>query len=168
MGIRWPVISSFFLPLSRGSFAIFLSPFPRSITSLSWVPLTQLPLDGAMLNFARGRCKPRQQLLRLLQFHPALRLLLQQVESLLRPSWHSLCAWMLALTLLVMSCVRWTPVVVVLHDDRLSWVVSRTIVLARLVMMRCLLDVLTLYHSWQKGEVVLDMRVVIHIGRELA
>ena len=32
----------------------------------------------------------------------------------------------------------------------------------------CLLDTFTLYHSWQKWGVVLDMRVVIHIGGELA
>ena len=76
---------------------------------------------------------------------------------------------------------------VVLHDDRLPWVVSplillhlhqfqrmrvmmlmRTIVLARPVMMRYLLDLLTLCHSLQKGGVILDMIVVIYIGEELA
>ena len=33
--------------------------------------------------------------------------------------------------------------------------------LALPIQMKCLLDTLTLCHSWQKGEVVLDMRVVI-------
>ena len=73
-----------------------------------------------------------------------------------------------------------TLVLVVLHDDRLSWVVSlslplylrqplrmrmamapavmmlmKTMMMARLVIMRCLLDLLALCHSWQKGRVVL-------------
>ena len=33
------------------------------------------------------------------------------------------------------------------------------------LLMRCLLDTITLCHSLQKGEVVLDMRVVIFRGR---
>ena len=36
--------------------------------------------------------------------------------------------------------------------------------LALPVLTRCPLDTLTLYHSWQKGGVVLDMRVVILVG----
>ena len=38
-------------------------------------------------------------------------------------------------------------------------------ILALLVLMRCLIDTLTLCHSWQKGRVVLYMRVVILMGR---
>ena len=176
--IRRPVISSFFLRLSQGSFAILLSLVPCLITSPLWVPLTPLLLDGVKFSFARGGHRPKQRLLRLLQLLPPSILLPRRVEWHLMPSWHNLCAWMLALTISVMSCVRWTPTLVILYDDRLSWVISlllllylyqllrmrvmrslavlmRMMVLACPVMMRCLLDVLTLCHSWQKGGVVL-------------
>ena len=103
---------------------------------------------------------------------------------LLRPSWHSLCAWMLTLTLLVMSCVRWTPMLVELHDDKLLWVVSLWLPLhlrqplrmrvtmalavmmymAHWVMMRCLLDVFTLLSFVTKRGNNFEMRVVILIG----
>ena len=177
IGIQRLVISSFFLPLSRGSIAIFLSSIVSLPTSHSCVPLTSLPLSGVLHSFARGSPRQRQQFLPL---HPPLLLLLQQVEWHLKPSWHSLCAWMLALTLLVISCVRWTPVLVVSHNNRLWWVVSqwlplrfsrhlrmrmtmapiammsmRMMIMAHWMMMRCLLDVLTLCHLWQKGRVVL-------------
>ena len=42
-----PVISSYFLPLSRGSYAIFLFIFPLPTISLSCVPQTTLPLNIA-------------------------------------------------------------------------------------------------------------------------
>ena len=173
--IRWPIISSFFLLLSCGSFAIFLSPISSHPTSRSCVPLVSLSLNGVLHNFTWGNPGQRRSLLKLLPLHPPLLLRLQQVKWHLRPSWHNLCAWMLALTLSVMSCVRWTPVLVVSHNDRLSWVVSlwlplhlhqhlrirvtmapammmlmRMMMMARLVMMRCLLDLLALCHSWQK------------------
>ena len=171
------VISSFFLLLSRDSFATFLSPIPSLPTSHIYVPLTPLPLSGVLHSFARGNLGQRQQLLWLLPLHPPLLLFLQQVEWHLRPLWHSLSAWMLALTLSVMSYVRWTPVSVILRDDRLWLVVTqwlplsrhlrmrvmasamlmmlRMMMMARLVMMRCLLDLLALCHSWQKEGVVL-------------
>ena len=40
--------------------------------------------------------------------------------------------------------------------------------LARPMMMRCLLDVLTFCHSWQKGGGSFDIKVVIYIRGELA
>ena len=91
--------------------------------------------------------------------------------------------------------IRWTFVSVILHSDRRPWVVMllrlllhnllqwllilrmrmmmmvMTMMLQMMTMemlalpMRCLLDTLTLYHWWQKGKVVLDMRVVILRGR---
>ena len=39
------------------------------------------------------------------------------MEWLSRPLWHSLCAWMLIPTLSVMSCVRWTPVLVLGYES---------------------------------------------------
>ena len=171
------MISSSFLPLSRGSFATFLSPILSLPIFLLCVPLTPLPLSRVLHSFAQGSPSIRRQLLWLLPFHPPLRFLLPQVESHLRPSWHSLCTWMLALTLSAMSCVRWTPVSIVLRDDRLWWVVTqwlplprhlrirvmaptvlmmlKIMMMARLVMMRCLLDLLALCHLWQKNGVVL-------------
>ena len=139
-----------------------------------------LPFDGARLSFNRGGHESRQQLLQLLSLLPLLFLHLLLVEWLSGPSWYSLCSWMLTLTHSVMSCVRWTPMLVVLHDNRLPWVVSllillhlhrlqrmrvmmapavmmlmRTIMLACPVMMRRLLDLFTLCHLWQNGGVVL-------------
>ena len=174
------MISPSFLLLSRDSFVIFLSLIPCLPTSLSCLPLTLLPLSGVLHSFTRGSPRQRQQLLQLLPLHPPPLFHLQQVEWLLRPLWHNLCSWMLALTLSAMSYVRWTLVLVVLHDDKLSWVVSlslplhlrqplrmrvtmapavmmlmRMMMMACLVMMRCLLDLLALCHSWQKGGVVL-------------
>ena len=187
--IRWPIIGSFFLLLSCGSFAIFLSPISSHPTSRSCVPLVSLSLNGVLHNFTWGNPGQRRSLLKLLPLHPPLLLRLQQVKWHLRPSWHNLCAWMLALTLSVMSCVRWTLVSVVSHDNRLSWVVSlllpyhlhqplrmrvttastvrmliRKMVLAHLVMMRCLLDVLTLLSLVTKRGSNFEMRVVIFIG----
>ena len=139
-----------------------------------------LPFVGVRHSLDWGGPKHRWQLLQLLLLHPPLLLHLMQVEWHLRPLWHSLWAWMLALTFSVMSCVRWTPVSIISYDDKLPWVVSlllflllhwrsrmrvtmapvvrilmRMMVLAHLVMMRCLLDVLALCHLWQKGRVVL-------------
>ena len=187
--IRWPIISSFFLLLSCGSFAIFLSPISSHPTSRSCVPLVLLSLNEVLHNFTWGNPGQRRSLLKLLPLHPPLLLRLQQVKWHLRPSWHNLCAWMLALTLSVMSCVRWTPVLVVSHNDRLSWVVSlwlplhlhqhlrirvtmapammmlmRMMMMARLVMMRCLLDILTNLSLVTKRGSSFEMRVVILIG----
>ena len=160
--IRRPVISLFFLLLSCGSFATFLSLIPSLPTSRSCVPLTSLPLSGVLHSFARGSLGLRRQYLQLV------------------------------LTLSVMSCVRWTPMSVVLHDDRLSWLVSlllplqlrqplrmrvmmapavmmlmRMMAMARRVMMRCLLDVLTPLSLVTKRRSSFEMRVVILIGGEL-
>ena len=43
------MISSSFLPLSRGSFATFLSPIMSLLIFLLFVPLTLLPLSGVLL-----------------------------------------------------------------------------------------------------------------------
>ena len=45
-----------------------------------------------------------------------------------------------------------------------TMMMTRMEMLALPMLIRCLLDTLTLCHSLQKGEVVLDMRVVILIG----
>ena len=85
----------------------------------------QLPFNGAYHSWYRGSSRHRRQLLWLLPPHPPPLLCLQRVEWHLRPSWHSLCAWMLTLILPAISCVRWTPMSVVSHNDRLWWVVSQ-------------------------------------------
>ena len=71
-----------------------------------------------------------------------------------------------------------SPVLAALLDARLRWVVillmmmmllllimRMMVMLAYPTMMRCILDTFTLCHSWQKGGLVLIMRVVIHRGR---
>ena len=90
-------------------------------------------------------------------------------------------------TLSVMCCVRWTPVLPALLDARLKLVdipclpllwplwlrvmlmmlmMMRIMsILAHLAMTRCLLNTLTLCHSWQKGGVIFVIRVVILRGR---
>ena len=68
--------------------------------------------------------EPRRQILQPLPFLPPPLFLLWQVMWLLRQSWHSFSAWMLALILSLLNCIRWTPVLVVLHDDRLTLVAS--------------------------------------------
>ena len=189
IGIRWPVISSFSLQLSREFYAIFLFLFPRSTTSLLCVPLITLPLNGARCSFDRGG--PVWQLLPLLQLHPPPLPLLQWEVWLWMLSWHSFSALMLALILFRLRCIRWTPVSAVLLNGRLALVVlwsiplllSRhprhptmmttlmTMMMVRMEMLalptltRCLLDTLTLCLSWQKGEVVLVMKVVIVRGK---
>ena len=146
-----------------------------------------LSLNGARHNYVQGGSG--RQLLPLLQLHsPPLPFLLQEVWLLMQ-SWHNFSAWMLTLTLSMMSYVKWTPVSTVLPDSRLALVVLwslplllprhlrmtrhlRTIMTPTTMMMirmemlvvpvltRCLLDTLTLCNSWQKGKVVLDMKVV--------
>ena len=115
--IQQPMISSFCLQLSCGFYAIFLFLFPLSTTSPLYVPF-----NGVRRNFDQG--DPVQQLLPLLLLHPHPLLPLLWVEWHLRTSWHSFSAWMLALTLSVISCVRWTPVLAALLDARLRWVVT--------------------------------------------
>ena len=124
IGIRRLVISSFFLRLSRRSFAIFLSLFLILPTSLSWVPSAQRLFGGARPSFDRSGHGWRRLILQPPPFLPPPLLLLQVVVLLSRPSWCSFSMWMLALTLSVMSCVKWTPVSVVLYDDKLASVVS--------------------------------------------
>ena len=104
-GIRWPMISSSFLRLSHRSFIIFPSLFLILLSILSWVPLVQLLFDGARPNFDRSACGPRWRILQPLPFHPPLLPLLQRVVWLLRSSWHSFSAWMLALILSLLSCI---------------------------------------------------------------
>ena len=189
LGIRRLVISSFFLLLSWDSFTTFLFPIPSLPISHICVPLTPLPLSGVLHSFTQGSPRHKRPHLQLLPLHPPLLLLLQWVELHLRPSWHSLCAWMLALTLSTMSCVRWTPVAVISHDDKLWWeatpwlplprhlrmrvmapavlMMLRMMMMARRVMMRCLLDVLTPLSLVTKKGSSFEMRVVILIRGEL-
>ena len=189
LGMWRLVISSFFLPLSRDSFATFLSPILSLPMSYICVPLMLLPLSGVLHSFTQDSPRHKRPHLQLLPLHPPLLLLLQRVELHLRPSWHSLCAWMLALTLSTMSCVRWTLVSVISHDDRLWWeatqwrpflrhlrmrvmapamlMMLRMMMMARRVMMRCLLDILTLLSLVTKRGSSFEMRVVILIRGEL-
>ena len=183
------MISSSSLPLSWGSYIIFLFPFLLPTTFTWCVPLTPLSLNRARCSFIRGNAV--WQLLPLLQLHPSPLHLLQQEVWLWTQSWRSFSLWMLALTLSLMSYVRWTPVSAVLLDGRLTLValwslplllprhlrhprtmtnlmtttMMRMEMLALPELMRCLLDTLTLCHSWQKWEVVLVMRVFIVKGR---
>ena len=106
-------------------------------------------------------------------------------------SWRSFSARMLALIHFLWSHIRWMFVLAVLHSGRRSWVASllrlllhllqwllilrlrlmmmvMTMILLMMMMMeivalsmRCLLDTLTICHSWQKEGVVLDIRIVI-------
>ena len=189
IGIRHPMIDSSFLSLSWGSYAIFLFLFLLP-TTFTWnVPLMLLPLNGARSSFIRGVLV--WQLLPFLQLQPPLLPLLQREVWLWTRSWHSFSAWMLALIHFLLSCIRWTLVSVVLLDGRLTLVAlwslpllllrhlrhSRTMMTLTMMMMmriemlalpaltRCLLDTLTLCHSWQKWGVVLVMRVVLLRGR---
>ena len=68
--IQRSVISSFFLWLSHGSFAIFLSLFLILLITSSWVPLAQLLFDEARPNFNRKGHKQRRLILQLLLFLP--------------------------------------------------------------------------------------------------
>ena len=52
--IWWPMISSFFLRLSRKSFTIFLSLFLILVSTLSWVPSAQLLFGGAKPSFNKA------------------------------------------------------------------------------------------------------------------
>ena len=54
-------------------------------------------------------------------------LLLPRVVWPLRQSWRSFSAWMLVLIHSLLSCVKWTPVLVVLHDDRLTLLASQSL-----------------------------------------
>ena len=179
------MISSFFLQVSHRCFAILLSLFLILLSTLSWVPLKRCQFDKARLSFDRSGHKPRRQILSPPPFHPPpLLLLLLLVLWLSRQSWCSFSAWMLTLIHSLLSCIRWTPVSVVLLDGKLAlvalWslplllprhprmmmtpttmIMMRMEMLALPVLTRCLLDTFTLYHSWQRGKVVLDMRVII-------
>ena len=177
--IRWPMISSSSLWLSRWFYAIFLFPFPFPTTSMLCVPLMPLPLNRARRSYVRGDLG--RQLLPLLQLHPPpLPFFLRDVWLMMR-SWRSFSVWMLALIHSLLSCIRWTPMLVVLPDGMLALValwslplllprhpkmmmMMRMEMLALPVLVRCLLNTLTLCYSWQNGRVVLDMRVVILVG----
>ena len=131
--------------------------------------------------------RPRRWLLRHLLLHPHPFLLLLRVVWPLRRSWYSFSAWMLTLTHSVMSCIKWTPMSVVLCDSRLALVASwslllllqrhlrirtmmirmRMRMLALLVTTRWQLELHALCHLWQKWGVVLGMRVVMFLGGEL-
>ena len=180
IGIRQPVISLFSFQLSWGSYAIFPfhSLFPITFT---WcVPLTPLPLNGARSSFVRGGLV--QQLLPFLLLHPPPLPLLLWVVWLWMRSWRNFSAWILALIHSLLSCIRWTPVSVVLLDGRLPLValwslplllprhlrhprtmmtLTTMIMMMRMEMLalptltRCLLDTLTLCYLWQKGRAVL-------------
>ena len=180
--IRRPMISSSSLWLSRWFYAIFLFPFPFPTTSMLCVSLMPLPLNRARRSYVRGDLG--RQLLPLLQLHPPpLPFFLRDVWLMMR-SWRSFSVWMLALIHSLLSCIRWTPMLAVLPDGMLALValwslplllprhpkmmmMMRMEMLALPVLVRCLLNTLTLCYSWQNGRVVLDMRVVILVGGEL-
>ena len=160
----------------------FSVPFPLSdhIHVMGAIDATTVKQSEA--NFIRGG--PGQQLLPLLQLYPPpLPLLLWEVWPLMW-SWPSFSAWMPTLMHSLLWCIKWTLVLAVLPDDWLalvalwslpllllrhlrmmttpmSMMMMRMEILAFPVLMRCLLDTLTFCHSWQKGRVVLDIRVVI-------
>ena len=191
--IRRPVISSFFFRLSHGFFAIFLSLFLILPTSLSWVPSAQRLFGGARPSFDRSGHGWRRLILQPPPFLPPPLLLLQVVVLLSRPSWCSFSMWMLALTLSVMSCVKWTPVSVVLYDDKLASVVSpllplllrmlwqmRTAMMVLMMMMRMRMVAFPVMRKWRPlsdlplsfmtkmGSSFGMMRVVLYLGGELA
>ena len=127
IGIRQPVISSSSLQLSRGSYTIFLFPFPYLTTFMLCVPLMLLPLNRARHNYVRDGLG--RQLLQLLQLYPPLFLFLLQEVWLLMWSWRSFSAWMLALIHSLLRCIRWTLVSAALLDGRLTLVVSWSLLL---------------------------------------
>ena len=98
LGIRLPMISSFFLQLSRKFYAIFLFLFPLPTIFISCVPYMPLPLNVARRSLGHGS--------RIQQLHPPIRLhllllcphplppLLQMMCDS-RTSWRSFSAWML-------------------------------------------------------------------------
>ena len=154
-----------------------------------------LPLNVARYSLGHGRwiqqlLPPFRLHLDLLHTHLLPSLLRAMCH--LGTSWRNCSAWILALIHSLQSCIRWTFVSVVLHGGRWLWVVLLLrlflhlllwvlILRMRMMMMKmmllmmmmemlaspmtCLLDILTLYHSWQKGGVVLAMGVVILKGR---
>ena len=123
--IRRPVISLFSLLLSRGSFTTCLFPISSLLTSLSWVPSAMRSLDRARPSFDWSGHGPRWHFLQpaLLHLPPPFLLFLQVVWPS-RQSWRNFSTWMLTLTLSLMSYVKWTPMLVVLHDNKLALVVS--------------------------------------------
>ena len=92
------VISSSFLPLSQGFYAIFPFLFPLPTTLPSCVPQIMLPLNVARPSF--GHDRRIQQHPPLVLHHPGLLhlhpLLFLQVMYLQETSWRSCSAWMLA------------------------------------------------------------------------
>ena len=144
--IWWPVINSFSLWLSRESFTIFLSLSPILISLPSWVPLAWCLFNRVRPSFDRSSHRPRQRILQPPLFLLPPFLFLRVVVWRLRWSWHSFSAWMLAVTFSVMSCVRWTLVSVVLHDDKLALVASSLLplLLQRLLSTRMLMMVLVM------------------------
>ena len=144
IGIRRPMISSFFLRLSHRSFTIFPSLFLILLSILSWVPLAQLLFGEARPSFDWSGRGWRQWILQPLPFLPPPLFLLRVVVWLSRRSWHNFSALMLALTLSVTSCVRWPPMSIISHDDKLALVTSLLLhlLLPRLLMMRMLLMVM--------------------------
>ena len=132
-------------------------PYPESLHFTIIGAISAVSVQWMRPSFDWSGHRLRQRLLQPLSFHPPSLLLLQLVVWRLRRSWHSFSAWMLALTLLVMSCVRWTPVSVVLHDDKLTLVASsylplllqrrlrtRMLIIAPVMMMMMRIRMLTL------------------------
>ena len=106
----WPVISSFYLRLSRRSFVIFLFLSLILISLPSWVLLARCLFDGAQPSFDRsGHGLWRWLLLQPLPFHPPLLPFLQVVVWRLRPLWHSLSALILTLIHSLLSCISEHP-----------------------------------------------------------
>ena len=98
-------------------------PYPEFSHFIVMGALAQRLFDKARPIFDRSGHRPRwRRWIQPLPFHPPLLPLLRVVVWHLRPSWHSLRTWMLALIHSLLSCIKWTPMLVVLHDDKLIWV----------------------------------------------
>ena len=107
--IRRLVISSSFLPLSRGYYTIFPSLFLCPTTSLIFVPQITLPLNVVRLSSVRDRqihqfLSPVRLHLDLLNPHPLLPLPRAMCHQ--ETSWRSFSAWMLAQIHSLQSCIR--------------------------------------------------------------
>ena len=158
--IRQPVISSFFPSAIMQILCHFSIPIPDSpyFTVIGAISVASVRQSEAQLRPKWPQT--RRLILQLLLFLPPLLLLRQVVLWLLRRSWCSFSAWMLALTLSVMSCVRWTPVSIVLNDDRLASMVSPLLplLLWRLRQMRMAMIVLMMMMRMRMLALLLIMR----------
>ena len=159
------MVSSFSFSYHANHSSFFLSLSLILISLPSWVPLARRLFNEVRPSLDWSSHESRRRIFQPPLFLLPPLLLLWVVVWRLRWSWHRFSAWMLALPLSVMSCVRWPPVSIILHDDGLTLVASSLLplLLQRLLRMRMLMMVLVmmtsqwliLCHSWQKKGVVL-------------